>query len=116
MSNEARKAAGIPTATTGVPVNTGPRFEPISTGGDSCMLDEEGHCITCTDEAQPARVLHIDQELGTALVEFKGETEEVDITLVEEVEPGDWLLVHGGVAIANIADVEYHSPVEANDA
>jgi hydrogenase maturation factor len=29
-------------------------------------------------------------------------TEEIDITLVESVAPGDLLLVHGGVAIANL--------------
>ncbi len=59
-----------------------------------CELDAEGHCITCSDEAQD-------------------KTEEVDITLVEDVVPGDWLLVHGGVAIAN---VENHSPNGAGEA
>src|SRR5947209_16751349 len=86
--------------------------------GDACELDAEGHCITCSDEALAARVLRIDQELGTALVEIKDETEEVDITLVEEVVPGDWLLVHGGVAITNIAveDATNHVPISgAND-
>src|SRR5215467_4567044 len=116
MTNEAGKAAGIPTVTTGIPAGDAPRFELISADGDNCLLDEQGHCITCSDEALPARVLQIDQELGTALVEIKDQAEEVDVTLVEEVMPGDWLLVHGGVAIANIATVENHSPVEAKDA
>jgi len=92
-------------------------FELVG-AGDACVLDAEGHCITCSDEALAARVLRIDQELGTALVEIKHATEEVDITLVEEVLPGDWLLVHGGVAIANIAeeDPPNHVPItEAND-
>ena len=87
----------------GTPVNNLPGFDLVGTG-DACVLDAEGHCITCSDEAQAARVLRIDQQLGTALVEIEHETEEVDITLVEEVVPGDWLLVHGGVAIANIAE------------
>ena len=46
-----------------------------------------------------------DQERGLALVEIVAEkhtTEEIDITLVESVAPGDLLLVHGGVAIANL--------------
>lgn len=65
-----------------------------------CELDAEGHCITCSDEALPARVLHIDQEVGVAFVAVEDATEEVDITLIDDVAPGDVVLVHGGVAIA----------------
>ena len=71
----------------------------------SCVLDAQGHCITCSDEALPARVLRIDYGTGMALVEIKaGGQAEVDITLVDEVEPGDWLLVHGGTAIGNLEE------------
>jgi len=61
--------------------------------------------VTCSDEALTACVLRVDQETGLALVEIVAEkltTEEIDITLVESVVPGDLLLVHGGVAIANL--------------
>jgi hydrogenase maturation factor len=68
--------------------------------GMTCELDAEGHCITCSDEAVAVKVLHVEQESGMALVEVEEKTEEVDITLVEHVAPGDMLLVHGGVAIA----------------
>lgn len=69
-----------------------------------CVLDAEGHCITCSDEAWPVRVLHIDQQTGLALVHRREEQqEEVDITLVADVMPGDWLLVHGGVALERLA-------------
>ncbi len=68
----------------------------------SCELDAEGHCITCSDEAVPVTVVRADQETGVALVKVKNKTEEVDITLVEHVAPGDTLLVHGGVAIAHL--------------
>lgn len=67
-----------------------------------CIPDSEGHCITCSDEALPAKVLSVDQETGLALVTVNDMTEEVDITLVEDVTPGDMLLVHGGVAIASL--------------
>ena len=67
--------------------------------GASCELDTEGHCITCSDEALPVRVLRVDQESGIALVEVNDTTEEIDITLVDSVAPGDLVLVHGGVAI-----------------
>ena len=69
-----------------------------------CDPTAEGHCVTCSDEALQARVLRVDEETGLALVEVMAEemrTEEIDITLVENVVPGDLLLVHGGVAIAN---------------
>jgi hydrogenase maturation factor len=67
--------------------------------------------VTCSDEALTARVLRVHQETGLALVEIVDvggqfiapTTEEIDITLVESVAPGDLLLVHGGVAIANLA-------------
>lgn len=62
----------------------------------------EEHCTTCSDEAWPARVLRVDEESGTALVEIKQTTEEVDISLIEKIIPGDEVLVHGGVAIASL--------------
>lgn len=73
-----------------------------------CELDVEGHCITCSDEALPAKVLRIDQQMGIAFVTIQDTTEEVDITLVDDVVEGDMLLVHGGVAIGLLD--------EANDA
>jgi hydrogenase maturation factor len=79
-----------------------------------CNRDAEGHCITCSDEAMPARILHIDETTGLALVTLDVEntasppasteqqaTEEVDITLLESAVVGDEVLIHGGVAIAH---------------
>ena len=60
-----------------------------------------------------APTCELDAETGIAFVTVQDKTEEVDITLVEDVVPGDWLLVHGGVAIAN---VENHSPNGAGEA
>src|SRR5436309_3544880 len=79
----------------------------------TCELGAKGHCITCSDEAVTVQVLQVDSETGIAFVTVQDKTEEVDITLVEDVMPGDWLLVHGGVAIAN---VEHHSPNDAGEA
>lgn len=70
----------------------------------SCERDIEGHCITCSDEALPARVLFVDQQMGVACVTINDAMEEVDITLMDDVVPGDLLLVHGGVAIVNTDD------------
>jgi hydrogenase assembly chaperone HypC/HupF len=83
--------------------------------GNSCVLDAEGHCITCSDEALSARVLQIDRELGTALVAIGDKPIEVDITLVDEVMPGNWVLVHGGVAIATMDAKENRLVDEASN-
>lgn len=68
----------------------------------SCVLDAEGHCITCSDEAVQVCVSSVDEENGLAQVTVAGLTEEIDISLVESIAPGDVLLVHGGVAIARV--------------
>ncbi len=64
--------------------------------------DVDGHCVTCSDEALDARVLRVDAASGLALVAMQDATMEVDTTLVDEVQPGDVLLVHAGVAIARV--------------
>ena len=60
------------------------------------------HCITCSDQALPARVLSIDEVLALATVAVGNATEQVDISLVDDVALGDMLLVHGGVALNNL--------------
>ncbi len=70
--------------------------------GISCTLDGEGHCITCSDEAVQVQVVSVDEEKGFALVTVRGVEEEVDVTLVDQIAPGDVLLVHGGVAIGHV--------------
>ena len=77
-----------------------PESDPIE--DISCALDAEGHCITCSDEALQVRVLYVDEENRLAQVTFSGVEEEIDISLVESITPGDLLLVHGGVAIERI--------------
>ena len=95
MSNERRIS---------LDVATGENLRQVSglASNASCELDAEGHCITCSDEALPARVLRVDQQMGVAFVTIEDAMEEVDITLLDDVVPGDLLLVHGGVAIANV--------------
>ncbi len=73
-------------------------------GAIHCAPTADGYCVTCSDEALPARVLRVDLESGLALVEVKDTTEEIDVTLVDEVAPGDVLLVHGGVAIGRLSE------------
>ena len=74
--------------------------EPLAI--DRLFCDDEDACLTCSDEALPARVLSVGEEVGLALVEIGGTITEVDVTLVEAVAPGDWLLTHGGVALGRL--------------
>lgn len=86
--------------------------DPVLPSGIGVPFSEEVHCITCSDQALPAKVLRVDQETETALVLVRvpsrtGDiTEEIDVSLVEMVLPGDLLLVHGGVALARLVDGE----------
>jgi len=75
-----------------------------TTSSSALRQCKEGHCITCSDEALSASVLRVDSENGLALVTIEGSetAEEIDITLVDDIAPGDVVLVHGGVAIAHI--------------
>jgi hydrogenase maturation factor len=59
---------------------------------------DDGHCVTCADEALPLRVVEA-RAGGLALCE---EDVEVMTDLVGTVEAGDVLLVHAGAAIARV--------------
>lgn len=43
---------------------------------------------------------------GTALVDAGGATREVSAQLLEDLEPGDYVMVHAGAAIARISATE----------
>ncbi len=49
-----------------------------------------------------AKVLSIRD--GTALVDASGARREVSAELLSDLEPGDYVMVHAGVAIARITD------------
>lgn len=58
--------------------------------------DDPFHCVTCADEGVPMRVSSVQD--GTALCDGV----EVLTALVGEVEAGDELLVHAGVALVKL--------------
>jgi hydrogenase maturation factor len=61
------------------------------------------HCITCSDEGIPMQVERIDDARGLALCAAEdGAKTTVEIALVS-VEPGDRVLVHAGVALAELS-------------
>jgi hydrogenase maturation factor len=66
--------------------------------------DHDSHCITCSDEAVPLRVVKVDEERELALCEdAAGERTTVEIALVEPVSLNDVVLVHAGTAIGRQA-------------
>ena len=48
----------------------------------------------------PARVVNVKD--GVALVDASGAQREVSAELIDELDPGDYVMVHAGVAIAKI--------------
>jgi hydrogenase maturation factor len=57
------------------------------------------HCITCSDEGTPLRVVALE---GDGLARCEGDAT-VDVQLVGDVAPGDVVLVHAGVALVRLA-------------
>jgi hydrogenase expression/formation protein HypC len=67
--------------------------------------DAKGHCITCSDEGVPLRVLEVFSASGTALCEDEaGRRSEVLTGLLEDLVPGEFVLVHAGAALVRIAE------------
>ena len=46
----------------------------------------------------------VKMQSGTALVDVSGAKREVSAALLSDLEPGDYVMVHAGVAIAKITD------------
>ena len=82
-----------------------PGFLPNDPAGTFCRVDEHGHCSTCSDEALPAYVLSVSESEGIAVAEIDGQEMQVEISLVDDVQAGTWLLVHGGVALERLTEV-----------
>jgi hydrogenase maturation factor len=61
------------------------------------------HCITCSDEGEELTVLRVDQDRAIALCSDEaGVHSSVEIALVDDVRPGDTLLVHAGTALMRV--------------
>ncbi len=56
-------------------------------------------CITCSDQLLEVTVLAVDAAAGLAQGIVDGAPVEVGIELIDDVEAGDVLLCHGGVAL-----------------
>lgn len=54
----------------------------------------------------PARIVELDRDRRTAVVDVLGATRDASTLLVDDLAPGDWVLVHVGFAIARIDEDE----------
>lgn len=68
-----------------------------------CEPGPDGHCAICSDEALPGQVLEI-RPNQIALVQMETVQLEIALDLVENVQTGERLLIHAGVAIAKLED------------
>lgn len=69
-----------------------------------CAPDAAGHCITCSDEGTPMRVLAATDDGLAICCDDGGQQSEVMTALVGEVAPGDVLLVHAGTALVRLEE------------
>jgi hydrogenase expression/formation protein HypC len=61
-----------------------------------------------------AKVVRIQD--GMAMVDASGARREVSVQLMDDVEPGDYVMVHAGIAIAKITDEDEHETDEVMEA
>jgi hydrogenase maturation factor len=89
----------------------------VSRGARVCF---DGHCVTCSDEGIPMRVVS-NPEPGLAVCENDdGERQIVMTGIVDRAAPGDVLLVHAGTALlrldGHVDDPTTSAETEAVDA
>jgi hydrogenase assembly chaperone HypC/HupF len=70
-------------------------------GGSDC---DDGHCVTCSDEGIPMRVVARQPDGVTLCADESGARASVMTDLVEPVEAGDLVLVHAGVALTRLEE------------
>jgi hydrogenase maturation factor len=63
--------------------------------------DDAGMCITCSDEGRLGEVIAADGTSRARVRTARG-VELIDTTIVEDVSPGDLVLIHAGAAISEI--------------
>lgn len=84
-----------------LPMADGTAAAPVDLGPD---VDHGEACITCGDVALPLTVVTVDGGDATCRDEESGAVEVVAIDLVDDVAPGDRVLVHARVAIERLTD------------
>ncbi len=60
--------------------------------------------------AIPGKIVELQGD--RAIVDFGGVKQEVDVSLLEDVEEGDWVIVHTGFAIQKLSEEEAKASLE----
>ena len=60
-----------------------------------------------------AKIVQVHDDM--AVVDATGARREVSVGLLEDLEPGDYVMVHAGIAIAKITDEDDHETDEVLD-
>ena len=63
---------------------------------------DDAHCVTCSDEGVPMRVLDAGENGLSTCIDASGKRSEVMTELVGVVDAGDEVLVHAGVALVRL--------------
>lgn len=67
-------------------------------------------CITCSDEGRLGEVIAAPQDLfSPAIVRTADGEEDVDVSIIGDVVPGDLILVHAGAAITKLDEIPHLS-------
>ncbi len=61
-----------------------------------------------------AKVVRIQD--GMAMVDADGARREISVQLMDDLEPGDYVMVHAGIAISKITDEDDHETDEIMEA
>lgn len=61
-----------------------------------------------------AKVVRIQD--GMAMVDADGARREISVQLMDDLEPGDYVMVHAGIAISKITDEDDHETDEVMEA
>ena len=61
-----------------------------------------------------AKVVRIQD--GMAMVDADGARREISVPLMDDLEPGDYVMVHAGIAISKITDEDDHETDEIMEA
>ena len=69
---------------------------------DAAHCDPDGHCITCSDEGVPMRVVEAGTDRIALCAAENGAAQPVMVDLVGSVAAGDSVLVHAGVALVRL--------------
>ena len=62
--------------------------------------------------AVPAQLIAVNADAARARADFGGIEKEIDVSLIDEPRPGDWVIVHVGFALNRIDEAQAAETLE----